>query len=438
MSSLSRRSFMQRAAVSTVGLGLTASVKFPAPGLARELNANSKVNLAHVGLAGMQGAYHRSSCADENRVAICDVDSAYLDKFGEEMPDAKRFVDFREMYDTLGDKIDAVLITTPDHTHAIAAIEAMKRGYHAYVEKPLAHDVYQIRLMQKMAREKKLVTQMGTQIHAGDNYRRVVELVRSGVIGTIQRIDVWCGVVWGGSPRTNDDSQQVPATLNWDLWLGPAPERKFQQCYLGGNWRSFWDFGNGGMGDMGCHFMDLPFWALDLQYPKKISASAPKPADEDYAARDLHVEYEFSGVKNAVDNLVVTWSDGVARPESLKDYGIENGNGVLFIGDKGAIYSNYSEHQLYVDGKPSEIQRPEQTIPASIGHHKEWFEAIKTGTPTTCNFDYSGRVAETILLGPVAYRCGKTLEYDAENMAVVNCPEAAKLLKQDARKGWEV
>ncbi len=433
MTQLSRRSFIKSA--SALGL---AAVAFPAPGLARELNANSKLNLAHIGLAGMQGDFHRNSCAEENRVAICDVDENFLERYAAEIPDAKRFVDFREMFDQMGDQIDAVVITTPDHTHAIAAITAMKRGIATYVEKPLAHDVYQIRQMQKLTREKGLASQMGTQIHALDNYRRVVELVRAGAIGEIERVDVWCGVVWGGKPRTNDDVK-VPEKLHWDLWLGPAPERPFQPCYLGGNWRSFWDFGNGGMGDMGCHFMDLVFWALDLQYPTSVEAFAPVKADPDFAARDLHVEYLFPGVKGTAKTLPVSWSDGDARPDSLKKYGIDKGNGVLFIGSEGALYSNYTEHALLPSEKFANFKRPEQTIPASVGHHKEWLQAIKTGSlDTTCNFEYSGRIAETILLGTVAYRCGVKLEYDAENMKVTNCPEAAKLLKQDVRKGWDV
>ena len=429
---------MKSAVATSAAFGISRMLAFPAPGYARELNVNSKLNLAHVGLGGMQGDFHRNSCAQENRVAICDVDESFLTKYGEQIPDAKRFVDFREMYDQMGDQIDAVVITTPDHTHAIAAIEAMKRGVAAYVEKPLAHDVYQIRQMQKLAREKNLATQMGTQIHALDNYRRVVELVRAGAVGKIERVDVWCGVVWGGSPRTTDDVE-IPKTLHWDLWLDPAPERPYQPCYFGGNWRSFWDFGNGGMGDMGCHFMDLVFWALDLKYPKTIAASAPTEADPDFAARDLHVEYEFPGVDGTADPLVVTWSDGAAQPESLEKYGLGNkGNGVLFIGSEGALYSNYSEHALLPTEKFADFKRPEQTIPASIGHHNEWIKAVKTGDATTCNFDYSGRLAETILLGPVAYRCGKKLEYDAETMTVTNCDEAAKYLKQNVRKGWEV
>lgn len=436
MSKMNRRSFMKSAAGAAFGLGLASTIA--CPGYARALGVNEKLNLAHIGLGGMQGDFHRSSCKDENRVAICDVDKSNLEKYGAEMPDAKKYVDFRQMYAEMGDKIDAVVITTPDHTHAISAIEGMKLGIAPYVEKPLAHDVYQIRTMQKLAKEKNLASQMGTQIHAGDNYRRVVELVRSGAIGKISRIDVWCGVVWGGK-QDKSGEHAVPENLDWNLWLGPAHERPYHPVYFGGNWRSFWEFGNGGMGDMGCHFMDLPFWALDLQLPKTIEATGTEPADDDYAARDLHVEYTFDGVKGTTDELAVSWSDGNVRPESLKKYGVEEGTGVLFIGEEGAIYSNYGAHRLILNDKNKTFEAPAPYIPQSVGHHKEWLDAIKAGkTDTTCNFDYSGRVAETILLGPVAYRCGQKLEYNAKNMAVTNCAAAAKLLKQEVREGWEV
>ncbi|MCF0234073.1 MAG: Gfo/Idh/MocA family oxidoreductase [Thermoguttaceae bacterium] len=435
MSRINRRAFLKSAAFAGAGLGFAGA--FPAPAFCQDASPNSKLNLAHVGLAGMQGDFHRGSCSGENRVAICDVDEKYLEKYGAEMPDAKKYVDFREMYAEMGDKIDAVVITTPDHAHAKAAVEAMKLGIACYCEKPLAHDVYQIRQMRKLAREKGLATQMGTQIHAGDNYRRVVELVQSGAIGKISRVDVWCGVVWGRSPRTTD-AVDVPAGLHWDLWLAGAPERPYQPCYFGGNWRSFWDFGNGGMGDMGCHFMDLVFWALDLQYPKTIEAFHASPADADFAPRDLRVEYVFPGVKGTTDELAVSWCDGSVQPESLKKYGVEQGNGVLFIGEEGAIYSNYSQHALLPKAYFSGYKAPEPTIPASVGHHKEWLEAVKNGGSTTCNFEYSGRLAETILLGSVAYRCGQKIAYDAKNMKAIDCPAADKYLNQGSRKGWEV
>jgi len=434
---MTRRDFFRRTAFTTLGIGIAGG--FPAPVFCQNLNASSKLNLAHVGVAGMQGAFHIGGTETENRVAICDVDTSLLDKAAEIMPDAKKYQDFRVMFDEMGDKIDGVIITTPDHTHAVAAVAAMKKGINCYVEKPLAHDPYQIRLMQKLAKEKNLVTQMGTQIHALDNYRRVVELVQAGAVGRIKEVHVWVGVVWGGTPATTD-KVECPASLDWDLWIGPAPMRDYQPCYFKGNWRSFWDFGNGGMGDMACHYMDLPFWALGLRYPLTVEASAPTPADKDFAAKDLMVKYEFPALDGSSDLLPLTWYDGSQRPAFLADYGLENkGSGVLFVGTDGVLYSNYTEHALLPEDKFKDYKTPAQTIPPSVGHHAEWIEAIKDRSKKTlCNFDYSGTLAETVLLGPIAYRCGQKLQYDAQNMAASNCKEAEAFIHQGYRQGWEI
>ncbi|MGL6194536.1 MAG: Gfo/Idh/MocA family oxidoreductase, partial [Thermoguttaceae bacterium] len=261
----SRRDFLKTTgAAVTAGFALSqANGIFPAPAFGKTINPNEKLNIAFVGVAGMQGDYHLGEAGGENLIGICDVDSRFLDRTGERFPDAKRFNDFRVMYDELGDKLDAVLITTPDHIHAHAGIGAMKRGLHCYCEKPLAHTVDEIRKMTKLAKEKKLVTQMGTQIHAGDNYRRVVELVKGGAIGPVKEVHVWCGTAWGNRSMPTE-FQPVPEYLSWDLWLGPVPHREYSPVYFGGNWRCFWTFGNGSLGDMGSHHIDLPFWALDL------------------------------------------------------------------------------------------------------------------------------------------------------------------------------
>lgn len=433
---MKRRSFLKKSA-AFAGLGVLGA-GFPTPGMAKIKGANGKLNIAQVGVAGMQGAFHLSGTESENRFALCDVDSALLDPVCAKYPDAKRFADWREMLDSVGDKIDAIVISTPDHAHAPVACAAMRRGIHCYCEKPLAHDVHEIRLMQKLAKEKKLVTQMGTQIHAGDNYRRVVELIRAGAIGPVTDVHAWVGTVWGGKPATSDDVA-VPATLNWDLWIGSAPMRPFQPCYLGGNWRSFWDFGNGGMGDMACHFMDLPFWALDLKYPKTIEAIGLEPADADYAPADLSVRFTFDAPEGK-EPLSLTWYDGARKPPILSALGLDKqGSGVIFLGKEGAIYSDYSSHWLLPTGKFDEKGIAVETIPTSIGHHAEWIKEIRDGASggtTTCDFAYSGRLAETVLLGPVAYRCGKKLNYDADQMAATNCAEASKFFTHSYRDGW--
>ena len=428
-----RRVFLKKTATVTLGLGLTGT--FPVPGYSKIKGVNGKLNIAQVGVSGMQGNFHLSETASEHRFALCDVDTALLDPVCEANPDAKRFIDWRDMLDEVGDQIDAIIVSTPDHTHAPVSCAAMRRGIHCYCEKPLAHTVSEVRTMQKLAKERNLVTQMGTQIHAGSNYRRVVEQIRAGVIGQISEIHVWVSTVWGGSPATNDNIAP-PTTLNWDLWIGGAPMRKYQPCYFGGNWRSFWDFGNGAMGDMACHFMDLPFWALGLTYPQTIEPSHLAAADPDFAPKDLSVRYTFKQ-KNGYP-LTLTWYDGARRPPILPALNLSDKNsGVLFLGTEGAIWSNYFSHMILPPGK--EPIESVDTIPESIGHHAEWIEAIKRGDSTeatTCNFEYSGRLAETVLLGPLSYRCNERLEYDSEKMEATNCPRATQYLNAVYREGW--
>ncbi|MBQ2683279.1 MAG: Gfo/Idh/MocA family oxidoreductase [Thermoguttaceae bacterium] len=423
-----RRDFLKASAAAV------AAAVFPVPAFSRDRSPSEKLNIAQVGVGGMQWGFHSSHIVNENPFAFSDVDANILAAAKEKFPNVQAFADWRDMLDQLGDQIDGVLISTTDHSHAVIAMAAMRRGIHCYCEKPLAHDVWQIRQMQKIAREKGLKTQMGTQIHAGDNYRRVVEKIQAGMIGEIKEIHVRVGVVWGGSPATAEQVE-CPKNINWDLWIGPAPMRPYQPCYFGGNWRSFWDFGNGGMGDMACHWIDLPFWALGLAYPKSIEASAPKPADPDFAARDLTVRFEFDYNGRT---LPLTWYDGTANSDLFAQNQCPDGSVTLFIGSEGPLWSTYGDHALVPADKFAEKAVPEPSIPSSIGHHEEWFDAIRNDHSTTCNFDYSGRLAETVLLGPVAYRCGKKLFYNADTMSAPNAPEADKFLRQPMREGWEI
>ncbi len=430
---MKRRDFFKKSAVMAAGIGMMGA--FPVPGYSKFKGVNGKLNIAQVGVSGMQGSFHLAGSSSENRFALCDVDTALLDPVCAENPSAKRFIDWRDMLDQVGDQIDAIIVSTPDHAHAPVSCAAMRRGIHCYCEKPHAHSVSEIRTMQKMAKENNLVTQMGTQIHAGSNYRRVVEQIRGGVIGKVSEVHVWVSTVWGGKPAAKDDVA-VPATLNWDLWIGSAPMREYQPCYFGGNWRSFWDFGNGAMGDMACHYMDLPFWALGLKYPRMIEANHLNPADSDYAPKDLSVRYTFERKDDYP--LTLTWYDGARRPDILPALGLsDKKSGVLFVGTDGALWSDYTTNILLPNGK--EPLTTVDVIPESIGHHAEWIEAIKKGSSpdaTTCNFGYSGCLAETVLLGPVAYRCGRRLEYNSDAMEAVNCPEASKYLTSDYREGW--
>ncbi len=394
-----------------------------------------KLNIACVGAQGRAFA-NIQGCRTENIAALCDIDSLALDKGAAEFPDARKYRDFRVMLDKEQDRIDAVLVGTPDHCHAPAAAMALRLGKHVYCEKPLTHTVFEARTLARLAREKNLVTQMGTQIHAGDNYRRVVELVQSGELGNIERVHVWV-------PARYDQGKFVPgeppAHVDWDLWLGPAPERPYAQGVHPFNWRNYWDYGTGGLGDFGCHYMDLPHWALDLRNPEKISAVG-SPVDAVSCPSWVIADYRYP-CRGDRPPVHLTWYDGGKKPDilaTLKDAegkSLDWNSGQLFIGTRGMILSNYSQH-IVLPAPGEEIKVPEPSIPSSIGHHPEWIAAIKNGGETTCNFEYSGALTETVLLGTVAYRSGKSLEWDSDALKVTNSPEAQALIHKEYRKGW--
>ena len=333
------------------------------------------------------------------------------------------------------DRADAIVIATADHNHAPASIRAINAGLHVYCEKPLTHTVAEARLIAEAAKAKGLATQMGTQIHAGSNYRRVVEIIQAGTIGDVTEVHVWVGKGWGGGERP-EDSDEPPANLNWDLWLGPAPVRPFKAGrYHPAQWRRWWDFGQGTLGDMGCHYMDLPFWALDLRHPISCQAEGPDVHPET-CPLGLVVNYKFParGDWPAVD---LTWYDGDKTPREVAGERVPN-SGVMFIGSEGKMFASYNNYKLFPREKFAEFEPPEKTIPDSIGHHAEWIKACKEGSPTTCNFDYSGALTESVLLGNVAYRTGKQLDWDGKNLKATNCPEADSYIRKDYRQGWEV
>jgi len=322
---------------------------------------------------------------------------------------------------------------------------ALKAGKHVYCEKPLAHTVDEARAVARQAVKNKLTTQMGTQIHAGSNYRRVVELIRAGAIGPVEEIHVWVGSVWGGLKRPPEEP--VPEGLHWDLWLGPAPVRPYaKDVYTPATWRSWWDFGGGGLADMACHHIDLSYWALDLRYPKAVAAEGPK-LDPESCPTWMIVHYEFPARKE-LPPLKLTWYHGGKRPPMIApprdpnrprregDKRLEWGDGTLFIGKKGMLLASYDDHKLLPEADFKDFKPPAPTIPDSIGHHREWLEACKTGKPTTCNFDYSGALTEAVLLGNVAYRTGKRVEWDPEALKVTNVPEAEQYIHHKYREGW--
>jgi predicted dehydrogenase len=404
------------------------------------------LNVACVGVTG-RGGEDMDGVSRENVVAICDCDerNTALAAKKAEVSKAKQFYDFRKMLDTMGDQIDAVVVGVPDHNHAPIAMAAMRLGKHVYCEKPLAHNVREIRLMRETAKQKKLATQMGTQIHAGENYRRVVELIKAGAIGTVKRAHNWVPTSYSGSQKNvkkPEGTPPVPEGLHWDLWLGPAAERPYHPDYHPFWWRGWWDFANGALGDMACHHMDLPHWALDLREPLTVESEGPVPDDVICPPWQIvHYHYPARGEQPPVH---LTWYHGGKRPPELDE--IESKSvkkqkwsaGTLFVGDKGMLLADYDKHVLLPEEQFKDYQKPEKSIPKSAGHHNEWIRACKEGTPTTCNFDYSGALAETVLLGCVAHRAGTKIEWDAKAMRVTNSADANKFLRREYRKGWEI
>jgi len=427
---LNRRRFLQTTAAGITGLGtglLAAQDKKDSP--------NEKLNVGVIGVAG-QGEYDLNQVANAGAaiVALCDVDEKRAGKARERFPAAKVYPDFRQLLDQKG--IDAVVIATPDHTHAVATVAALKAGLHVYCEKPLTHDVHEARVVAELAAKQKRVTQMGTQIHAGSNYRRVVELVQGGTIGAVREVHVWCGKSWGGGDRPKD-MPPVPEGLHYDLWLGPAPERPYHSAYIPFHWRGWWDFGGGTLADMACHYMDLPFWALKLRHPTRGAVTGP-PLHPETTPAWLVVQYDFPA-REKLPPVQLTWHDGGKRPTYWVEGKVPQwDNGVLFVGEKGMLAADYGQWKLLPEKQFEGFVAPKPTIPDSIGHHKEWVEACKTGGSTTCNFDYSGALTETVLLGNVAYRLGKPIDWDAKKLKAAGLPEAEKLLRTEYRKPWSL
>jgi predicted dehydrogenase len=423
---LNRREFLR----STVAIG-AAGVS--AGALRGADSANERLHVGVVGVAG-QGAYDLREVAKAGAaiVALCDVDENRAKDARQQFPGAKFYTDFRRLLDQKG--LDAVVIATPDHTHAPATLRALRAGLHVYCEKPLTHTVAEARLVAETAARQKRVTQMGTQIHAGSNYRRVVELVQSGAIGPVREVHAWCDKAWTGGNRPKE-TPPVPEGLHYDLWLGPAPYRPYHPTYIPFFWRGWWDFGGGTLADMACHYLDLPFWALGLRHPASVAAEG-SPVHSESAPEWLIVHYEFAA-RGSLPAVKLTWYDGNRRPQLFEDAKLPSwGNGVLFVGEKGMLLADYGHYKLLPEEKFADFKPPSPSIPDSIGHHREWVEACKSGGPTTCNFAYGGALTETALLGNVAYRSGRSFHWDADNLRAVHEPKADRFLHKEYRKPW--
>jgi predicted dehydrogenase len=444
-SSLTRRRFLQRSTASSVAF-------FAAPAVLSARSPSEKLNVVIIGCGG-RGAANMKEMLKENIVALCDVSEPNLLRAAEKAPHARIFRDFRKLYDTLKDgDFDAVVVSTTEHTHAFATLPALQRKKHVYCEKPLTHNLREARLIQEAAEQAKVATQMGTQIHAGSNYRRVVELIQGGVIGPVSEAHVWVSRAWGWQSEEEAKAhhdllwtaerpkEEMPVSrgLDWDLWLGPAPLRPFNAVYVPGpRWYRWWAFGGGTMSDLGAHWLDLPFWALKLDTPRMIEASGPPPHPE-IAPASMSATFHF-GPRGEMPEVKLTWYQGTRKPALWQEGKIPQwGDGALFIGTKGMLLSNYGKHVLLPEKAFTDFQRPSRSIADSIGHHAEWLRSCKTGEPTTCPFSYSGLLTESNHLGNIAYRVGKPLEWDAKAMRIRNVPAAEQYLGREYRKGWKL
>jgi len=469
----SRRAFLRKAIAATA----FTIVPSHARAAADRTGPNDKVNMAFIGV-GWQGMYNLQvflQDPDVRVVAVCDVnkEGPYLgrgiagrepgrrmadDYYGKEGACAT-YVDFRQMLEERGD-IDAVVITAPDHIHAVAAMAAFKKGKHVFCEKPLAHSVAEVRAMTEAARQAKVATQMGNWGHAKEDIRQLCEWIWDGAIGEVREVHAWTNRPGGWWPYGIDrptDEPPVPEGLDWDLWLGPAPSRPYHPAYLPFTWRGWWDFGSGALGDMGCHMLDPVVWSLHLGSPTTVEASSVKlntratPFGAEMPAGKVHpetttaaatVRWEFPA-RDAMPPVTLIWHDGglmPPRPDELepgRKMG-DNDGGVLFVGDKGKLMCGCygSDPQLLPESRMKEYRQPPKTIPRSIGHYKEFTRACRGGEAAAANFEYAGRLTEIVTLGIAAIRTDRKLRWDSGKMEFVDAPEANRFLRSACREGW--
>ena len=440
----SRRQFGRAVAGAAVGT-------LAAPAILRGRGLNEKLDIAMIGVGG-RGAHNLSQVASENIVALCDVFESAIDRASADYSNARRYRDFRALFDR-PDAFDAVVVSTTEHTHAFATLPALRLGKHVYCEKPLTHNIHEARVVREAAAKAGVATQMGNQGHASDTSRRLVELIRSGAIGPVSEVHVWVSRAWGWqSPeeaeRNKDivstqerptDSSPVPPGLDWDLWLGPAPARPFHEVYWPGpKWYRWWDFGNGTMSDLGSHRNDPAFWALELRAPLTVEAFGPPPHPE-LAPASMRVFYEF-GPRGNQPPVRLHWYQGEEKPEPWRDGTIPQlPDAKLFVGTEGRMLLADSRQILLLPEEAfRDYEPPERTLPRPESHHAEWLEACKSGAPTGSNFDYAGWTTEANHLGNVAFRTGKKLEWDAEGMRARNALEADAYIRRDYRNGWSL
>ncbi len=436
-SPLKRRTFLKAGIGAGAGLIILKSGTLKAG-----QSPNEKLNIAVIGVGG-RGRSNMNNVKQENIVALCDVNAQNLAKAAEQFPGAKTYEDWRRCLEQKD--IEAVVCSTADHTHAFVNVWAMNRGKHVYCEKPLANSVHEAHVVRQtyLKHKDKLATQMGTQIHASDNYRRMVELIRHGAIGTPSEVRIWCSRTPKGGPYLPGGAP-VPDHINWDLWIGPSPFHPYNPEYFKGGclgWNPYRDFGSGQIGDMGSHMIDMAYWGFDLGLPTTCKAEGTE-VHTDTCPQWLKAEWDHPA-NDWRPAVKVYWYDGGKKPGMPVKAFNRDGlfKGALFRGDKGWLLADYGLRILMPRQNEADMTHytsPKSTelIPPSIGHHKEWIVACKTGKPTTCNFDYSGAMIEHNLLALVAHQVGMKLEYDSRQVKATNCPEADQYIRKTYRSGW--
>ena len=448
---ISRRVFIasSTAAVLAAGEGHGQNRQERRRAKTKAVSPNEKLNIASIGVSG-QGRTDVHRCKDEKIVALCDVDWNWAARTFSEFPEARKYTDYREMLDKEKD-IDAVTITTPDHFHAVAAMYAMEMGKHVYVQKPLTYSIGEARALTEAARKYGVVTQMGNQGHSQNGVRKLCEMIWNGDIGQVHEAHMWTNrPIWPQGVGRPEEVHEVPDTLDWDLWLGPAPERPYNDKYLPFKWRGWWDFGCGALGDMACHIADPGNWALKLSDagPTSVEVISQEGNNSETYPTKCVIRYEFPK-RGDMDPVTVYWYDGgnlpplpVGLPEGTIIGERDGKNGSLFIGTEGiATCHTYSENpRLLPDERMAYYEWPEETIERvpKQNHYRNWIDAIKNGVQACSSFDYAGPFTEWVLLGNLALKYDRKLEWDAKNMRVTNVPEANEHIMREYREGWSL
>jgi predicted dehydrogenase len=413
----------------------------------RTVSPNEKLNVAAIG-AGGKGKSDIEACENENVVALCDPDWERAAESFEAFPNARRFQDYRVMLEEMPE-IDAVTISTPDHTHAPAAYMAMMMGKHVYVQKPLTQTVAEARLLTETARKMGVATQMGNQGHAEDGVRELYEMIWSGIIGQVHEVHIWTSrPVWPQGIAEPLPPEVIPITMDWNLWIGTAPMRPYNSAYAPFKWRGWQDFGAGALGDMACHIMDPAYWTLKLRDAPYYTVEMLKEEgknDQTFPNSTI-VKYSFPA-RDTLAPVDVYWYDGAfapaPRPEGIpEDQKLGDGaNGSYFVGEKGVLSTGEygGDSRLVPDALMADYKKPDPWIARIDGDiHTDWIQACKGGTPACSNFDYSGPFAEMVEFGNLAVKTGKKLKWDNIKGEVMNVSDASSIVSKEYRKGWEL